>query len=88
MNGLDGSQHTVLFVLFDLASSDVHATVLRVAERSGLSRPEVDGALADLDAAGLVDRERVRLTMAGLAAIAFLGRPRLRRPAASTQRAA
>jgi DNA-binding IclR family transcriptional regulator len=64
----------VLHALFVLASQDCHATVLRVAKKTGLSRAEVETALAALDRAGLVDADRVRLTLPGLAFAASAGR--------------
>ncbi|NUP04919.1 MAG: hypothetical protein HOW73_02540 [Polyangiaceae bacterium] len=73
---MNATHHAVLHALFTLAQNDQHATVLRVAKFTGLSRDEVDAALAALDRAGLADRERVRLTMQGLGAAMFAGAPR------------
>ena len=70
---LNASLHNVLHALYVLASQDCHATVLRVAKKAGLSRGEVESALAALDRAGLVDQDRVRLTLPGLAYAASAG---------------
>ena len=59
-------EHAVLHALFTLAKNDRHATVLRLVEATGSSRTEVDAALASLDRKGMVDKERVRLTLIGL----------------------
>lgn len=70
---MNASLQNVLHALFVLASQDCHATVLRVAKKTGLSRSEVEGALAALDRAGLADASRVRLTLPGLAYAASAG---------------
>ncbi len=70
---MNASLQNVLHTLFVLASQDCHATVLRVAKKTGLSRAEVESALAALDRAGLVDSDRVRLTLPGLAYAAATG---------------
>ncbi len=69
------AQHAVLFALFTLAKRDRHATVLRLVEETGQGRAVVEASLQALERAGLVDQERVRLTMGGLAAAALLGAP-------------
>jgi hypothetical protein len=79
--GMNANHHAVLYALFTLAQTDQHATVLRVARSSGLSRDEVESSLAALDRAGLVFGERVRLTMQGLGAALMMGAPRARRVA-------
>jgi Mn-dependent DtxR family transcriptional regulator len=69
---------SVLHHLYQLASADSAATVIRLARATGASREEVEAALDALDRAGLVDRERVRLTMAGLTIALGVSRPRAR----------
>jgi DNA-binding IclR family transcriptional regulator len=64
---MNSTLSSVLHALFVLASQDHHATILRVAKKTGLSRAEVETSLAALDRAGLVDADRVRLTLPGLA---------------------
>lgn len=76
---MNANHHAVLYALFTLAQNDQHATVLRVARSTGLSRDEVESALASLDRGGLAYAERVRLTMQGLGAALMLGAPRARR---------
>ena len=77
LNALQGTaEHTVLFALWDLARQDVHATVLRVCEASGLGRSVVEATLVGLDRAGWVDRSRVRLSLTGLTIVLTLGAPR------------
>ena len=77
LNALQGTaEHTVLFALWDLARKDVHATVLRVCDASGLGRSVVDATLVALDRAGWVDRSRVRLSLTGLTIVMTLGAPR------------
>lgn len=70
---------SVLHHLYRLATADQPATVVRLVRATGRERLEVESALAALDAAGLVDRERVRLTMHGLAVALTVPRPRARR---------
>lgn len=82
---LNGTERALLAVLFDMARTDCHATVLRLAERTGLTRPQVEDVLAQLERRGLVDAERVRLTMSGLATTMLLGAAAPRR---ATKRAA
>lgn len=76
---MNATHHAVLFALFDLARTDRHATVLRVARATSLGKDEVLAALGALDQAGLADAERVRLTMPGLTLAAMLGAPRARK---------
>jgi predicted transcriptional regulator len=85
---MNTNHHAVLFALLDLARTDRHATVLRLAQHAGLERAEVELALRALDRAGLVDEARVRLTMHGLAAAAMMGAPRASKGRAVARRAA
>ncbi len=59
-------QLLVLNAIFDLARRDVSATALLVVRETALPFATVHRALRELDAAGLVDRTRVRLTFHGL----------------------
>lgn len=79
MNSAPNPNNAVLYTLLDLAKNDCHATVLRVAEAAGLERAVVVSSLASLDKVGLVDRERVRLTMMGLVVASGLKAPMARR---------
>lgn len=56
-----------LDVLFRLASETTPATAIRIAERAGCTPDVVRAALLTLEAQGLVDAERCRLTFPGLA---------------------
>jgi predicted transcriptional regulator len=76
---MNSAHNAVLFSLLDLAKNDQHATVLRVADAAGLDRAEVVSSLAALDKVGLVDSDRVRLTMMGLVVASGLKAPRARR---------
>lgn len=58
---------SILFVLFDLARADRPATVDRIAARLGTSPNQVRQRLDQLERLKLVDAQRVRLTLAGLA---------------------
>lgn len=58
---------SVLVALFDLARANLPATVDRVGGRVGLSDDLTRRVLARLEADGLVDAHRVRLTIVGLA---------------------
>ncbi len=49
-----------------MASEDRHADVALVADAIGLSCTETNSLLQELETAGLVDAERVRLTLGGL----------------------
>lgn len=60
-------QKAALLVLFNLAREDEPADLSLIAARLGLSCVETDDLLSQLDRAGLVDAERVRLTLPGLA---------------------
>jgi DNA-binding MarR family transcriptional regulator len=70
---LNGTERALLAVLFEMARTDCHATLLRLANRTGLTRRQVEEVLRGLEFRGLVDAERVRLTMSGLAATMLLG---------------
>jgi len=73
--------HAVLRILFEMASEDRHADLVLIADELRLSCAEVDMLLADLEGAGLVDAERVRLTMTGLVlAVSKKGQRRRRAP--------
>ncbi|MFO0552389.1 MAG: hypothetical protein U0271_28635 [Polyangiaceae bacterium] len=76
-------QHAVLHALFALARADRYATVLRVVRFVSdlglpMTKQDVEGTLRALDAAGLVDASRVRLSMQGFAIASVLGRPAVR----------
>jgi Mn-dependent DtxR family transcriptional regulator len=58
---------SVLFAVYDLAAADVPAHAGRIAARVGLSPTEVAEILLHLEARGLVDAGRARLTLRGLA---------------------
>jgi Mn-dependent DtxR family transcriptional regulator len=60
------TQRKALHVLYNLARNDEQADLAHLAERLSVSCVEADRALAALEQAGLVDAERVRLTLAGL----------------------
>jgi DNA-binding MarR family transcriptional regulator len=78
---LNGTERALLAVLFEMARTDCHATILRLAGRTGLTRPQVEEVLVRLERRGLVDGERVRLTMSGLATTMLLGAAAPRRAA-------
>jgi DNA-binding IclR family transcriptional regulator len=84
-------QIEALQILLRLASHGRAANLRRVAAELGLSCVRTDRLLARLDCAGLVDAERVRLTMVGLAlavAADFEKAARPRVPAPSARAAA
>lgn len=56
-----------LHVLYRLARRDRPAELATLAAALGLRCAEADRLLTELERAGLVDADRVRLTMAGLA---------------------
>lgn len=64
---LNHHELATLDLLFSLASSDVPATAIRLAEHADRSADEVRRDLAALARRGLVDAERCRLTFPGLA---------------------
>jgi Mn-dependent DtxR family transcriptional regulator len=63
---MNPTHSAALKLLYTLAAEDRHANLALVASELNLSCVEADRLLAELDSAGLVDAERVRLTMAGL----------------------
>lgn len=63
---MTGNESKALLVLYNLARQDEHADLAIVAERLGLSCVQADEALVSLERRGLVDADRVRLTMTGL----------------------
>lgn len=78
------THHAVLHALFEMAKSDRHATVIRLGRAVDLPRDVVLSTLGELDRAGLVDAERVRLSMPGLVLAASIGAPRSLRTLPST----
>lgn len=75
---MNATQLEVLGTLFDLARDDRAADLAIVADAVGLSCVEADGVLAELERAGLVDGDRVRLTMSGLVIAVSAARGRRR----------
>ncbi|MFT3926011.1 MAG: hypothetical protein QM778_25935 [Myxococcales bacterium] len=69
---LEPSAQVVLRALFQLALADCPADAGSVARLLGLRASQVAQALVELDVQGLVDAERARLTMRGLAVAAGL----------------
>lgn len=65
---LETSEILVLTALFRLAREDRAATVIRLSGETGLGRDALLPCLDRLHAAGLADRDRLRLTLPGLAA--------------------
>jgi Mn-dependent DtxR family transcriptional regulator len=63
---LNSTERLVLVALFRLARHNRHATAIRLATALGVDVPAVRDALAALDQRGLVDGERVRLSLNGL----------------------
>lgn len=63
---MNTTQKDVLRTLYTLAQSDQHADLALVAAAVGLRCATVDEVLRQLEWAGLVDAERVRLTFVGL----------------------
>jgi Mn-dependent DtxR family transcriptional regulator len=70
---MSNAQRAVVRELYRLARSDRPADLGLLARRLGLSCVETDRVLGWLEGAGLVDAERVRLTLAGLAIALVLG---------------
>ena len=70
---------TLVTVLFDLARLGVTPTDARVASRLGIATERVSRALRELDARGLADAKRCRLTLAGLGMAAQLDQERSER---------
>ncbi len=73
---------SILSAFFELAQEDEAATTLRLVARTGLSREVVCAGLERLEQGGFVDRERLRLTLPGLA-FAVASAPRIRRTLAA-----
>jgi Mn-dependent DtxR family transcriptional regulator len=67
---LDPQARRALRALYELAELDVSADAELLARALGLRPALISRVLAELDARGLVDAERVRLTLEGLAAAA------------------
>ncbi len=63
---MNPTQQAALKVLFKLAREDKPADLSLIAAHLGLSCVETDRLLNDLARLGLVDPDRVRLTMSGL----------------------
>ena len=63
---MNQTQQAALKVLFKLAREDQPADLSLIAEHLGHSCVETDRLLDDLARLGLVDPDRVRLTMSGL----------------------
>jgi Mn-dependent DtxR family transcriptional regulator len=84
---MNATQLEVLRTLYELARDDRPADLALVAAALGLSCVRADAVLGELEAAGLVDGERVRLTMTGLAIAVTAARGR-RRGARGRRRAA
>ena len=63
---MTGNESKALLVLYNLAREDEHADLALIAERLGISCVQADEVLGSLERRGLVDAERVRLTMSGL----------------------
>lgn len=57
---------SLLETLYELARADIPATLDVLAEWLDAPEPQLRGLLTRLDAQGLVDAERCRLTMKGL----------------------
>ncbi|MDQ3035742.1 MAG: hypothetical protein M3Y87_25285 [Myxococcota bacterium] len=64
---LTNTMVSVLVALFELARSNRPANVQRVAGRLGMTETDTRSALRALDQRGLVDAQRVRLSLPGLA---------------------
>jgi hypothetical protein len=74
----------LLRLVFNLSSSSASLTRPRLEARLGQARGGLNGAFAELSRLGLLDAQRIRLTLAGLAhavALGAHGRSRRRRPA-------
>jgi Mn-dependent DtxR family transcriptional regulator len=90
---LNTKQQSVLRVLYHLGRNDRSADLALVAEELGLSCVETDDLFVGLERAGLLDAERVRLTLPGLCLAVSLAsraerRGRARSPRRSASRAA
>jgi Mn-dependent DtxR family transcriptional regulator len=90
---LNPTHRATLRLMYTLAAEDRHANLALIAAELQLSCVEVDRVLVELDRAGLVDADRVRLTLAGLAFAVSARAPSARRangrdPRRSASRAA
>lgn len=74
---MNHTHQLVLRTLFEMASEDIAADLPSLAARIGVSCGRALRWLDQLDRAGLVDADRVRLTMRGLV-LATVSRPALR----------
>ncbi|GAB4206965.1 MAG: hypothetical protein OHK0013_24090 [Sandaracinaceae bacterium] len=81
MNSTNVTLGSLVVALFDLARLGLPADVDRVAGRLGVENARVVRGLGLLAAQGLVDLERTRLTLAGLALAARLDAERQARRA-------
>ncbi len=74
---------SVLEALYELAQADIPATPTALADWLNAPEPQLRDLLTRLDAQGLVDAERTRLTMKGLVlALSTAGSTKLARRAA------
>ncbi len=73
----------LLETLYELASADLPASPSNLAESLGIASSELTPLLRRLDAEGLVDAKRCRLTMSGLVlAVSRAGSSKVSRRAA------
>ena len=63
---MNHAQRNLLRALYEMASEDRAADLPSLAGRLGISCTKTIGLLDGLERAGLVDAERVRLTLVGL----------------------
>ncbi len=71
----------LLVLVFSLSSSSASLTRPRLERRLGVSSSELTPAFQELSRLGLLDAQRLRLTLSGLAvAVACGSRARVRRP--------
>ena len=61
------SHLTLLRTLYTMGREDIAPDLMLIARELGVSCAETDRLLVDLETAGLVDADRVRLTLSGLA---------------------
>ncbi len=83
---MTGNPSKALLVLYNLARQDERADLALVAERLGVSCVQADEVLTSLERRGLVDADRVRLTMAGLVLAVSADARRKPRPTAEGRR--
>lgn len=79
MNTSNVTLATIVTALFDLARLGVTPTDARIAGRLGISTERVRRAMRELDARGLADAKRCRLTLTGLGMGAQLDQERSER---------